>query len=123
MVILDEQFFLYIACIFYTISFISVYLNLKYLAYNFIILASLFGLLSHTVSLALRWGRVGHGPFINLYEILSSNVWSLMLCFLLFMLLAKQYRHMSRHIIPSIGSIDDLVINHHTKRYLFTANL
>jgi len=103
MAIPNEQFFLYVACIFYTISFVSIYLNQKHFSYNFIIYVSLFGLLSHTVSLALRWGRVGHGPFINLYEILSSNIWSLMLCFLLFMQLAKQYRHMSRYIVPVLA--------------------
>lgn len=39
------------------------------------------GLALHTASLALRWGRLGHGPFVTLYEILSSNVWSLTLVF------------------------------------------
>jgi len=41
------------------------------------------GLALHTVSLGLRWTRVGHGPFITLFEILASNVWSLMLVFAL----------------------------------------
>jgi len=100
MEMLDEQVFLYTACLFYTIGFITTYLNQKPFSHNYFIYVSLFGLLSHTVSLGLRWSRVGHGPFINLYEILSSNVWSLMLCLLLFMLLAKQYRHTSRHIVP-----------------------
>ncbi len=39
------------------------------------------GLVLHTVAITLRWGRLGHGPFITLFEILSSNVWSLMLVF------------------------------------------
>lgn len=39
------------------------------------------GLILHTTSIALRWERVGHGPFITLYEILSSNVWSMMVAF------------------------------------------
>lgn len=39
------------------------------------------GLVLHTVSLGLRWMRLGHGPFITLFEILSSNVWSLTLVF------------------------------------------
>lgn len=34
-------------------------------------------LISHGASIALRWARLGHGPFANLYEILLSNVWSL----------------------------------------------
>jgi cytochrome c-type biogenesis protein CcsB len=39
------------------------------------------GLALHTLSLGLRWDRLGHGPFITLFEILSSNVWSLTLVF------------------------------------------
>jgi ABC-type transport system involved in cytochrome c biogenesis permease subunit len=35
------------------------------------------GLALHAVSIALRWERLGHGPFITMFEILSSNVWSL----------------------------------------------
>jgi len=41
------------------------------------------GLTLHSVPLALRWVRLGHGPFITLYEVLSSNVWSLTLVFAL----------------------------------------
>jgi len=41
------------------------------------------GLILHTVSIALRWSRLGHGPFITLFEILSSNLWSLTLVFAL----------------------------------------
>ncbi|MCB1888248.1 MAG: cytochrome c biogenesis protein CcsA [Rhodocyclaceae bacterium] len=39
------------------------------------------GLTLQTVSLGMRWSRIGHGPFITLFEILNSNVWSLMLVF------------------------------------------
>lgn len=31
----------------------------------------------HTAAIALRWLRLGHAPYVDLYEILSSNVWSL----------------------------------------------
>ena len=31
----------------------------------------------HTVAIALRWVRLDHGPYVDLFEILSSNVWSL----------------------------------------------
>lgn len=33
------------------------------------------------LAVALRWGRVGHGPFLDLYEILLSNLFSLGLLF------------------------------------------
>lgn len=39
------------------------------------------GLICHTAAIALRWQRLEHGPFVTMFEILSSNVWSLMLVF------------------------------------------
>lgn len=41
------------------------------------------GLALHGAAIALRWSRVGHGPFITLFEILSSNLWSLTAIFTL----------------------------------------
>ena len=40
-------------------------------------------LVLHTLSLAVRWQALGHGPFTTLHEILSSNLWSLALVFAL----------------------------------------
>ncbi|MBI2313875.1 MAG: cytochrome c biogenesis protein CcsA [Betaproteobacteria bacterium] len=37
----------------------------------------------HGYSIGVRWERLGHGPFITLFEILSSNIWSLTLVFAL----------------------------------------
>lgn len=37
----------------------------------------------HAAALGLRWVRLGHGPFITMYEVLSSNVWSLALVYVL----------------------------------------
>lgn len=39
------------------------------------------GLILHTAAIVLRWQRLDHGPFVTMFEILSSNVWSLMLAF------------------------------------------
>lgn len=41
------------------------------------------GLVLHTISIGLRWERLGHGPFVTMFEILTSNVWSMMLAFAL----------------------------------------
>ncbi len=38
-------------------------------------------LLIHTLALGFRWDRLGHGPYVTMFEILSSNVWSLSLVF------------------------------------------
>lgn len=35
----------------------------------------------HALSIGLRWTRLGHGPFVTLHEILSSNLWSLVLVY------------------------------------------
>ena len=43
----------------------------------------LLGWLLHTASLTERWIRLDHGPFISMFEILSSNVWSLVLAFVI----------------------------------------
>ncbi|MCE9682599.1 hypothetical protein DU490_13060 [Halomonas sp. DQ26W] len=41
------------------------------------------GLALHTASLAVRWVRLGNGPYLTMFEILSSNIWSFMLVFLI----------------------------------------
>ena len=43
--------------------------------------AILAGLGLQTLFFALRWERLGHGPFNSMFEILASNVWSLLLVF------------------------------------------
>jgi cytochrome c-type biogenesis protein CcsB len=48
-----------------------------------VLLLMLAGIVLHTISIALRWERLGHGPFVTMFEILSSNVWSMMLAFAL----------------------------------------
>lgn len=35
------------------------------------------------LAIAIRWARVGHGPFISMFEVLSSNLFSLGLIFLI----------------------------------------
>lgn len=47
------------------------------LVLGFIIL----GVLLLTVAIAARWVRIGHGPWINLFELLMSQIWSLSLIF------------------------------------------
>jgi len=60
------------------------------------------GVAAHTLSLALRWERVGHGPFISMFEVLSSNVWSLTLLFLAAFLRVKRVRPAAAVALPVI---------------------
>jgi ABC-type transport system involved in cytochrome c biogenesis permease subunit len=101
----NETFFLYLACVCYSISFVVTYLDRIHFQYRIIVLSSFGGLLSHSFSLAMRWNRIDHGPFINLYEILSSNLWSLQLAFLLFVILARQHRPMLRYLVPLLAML------------------
>ncbi|MEY2687807.1 MAG: hypothetical protein RL375_2005 [Pseudomonadota bacterium] len=49
-------------------------------------------LLLHTASLGTRWRELGHGPFTTLYEVLSSNLWSLALVLALLRLVLPELR-------------------------------
>ena len=60
---LDEFFLLNAACVFYLAAAIPAYLDRRRFSYAYLILACALGLASHSLSLALRWTRVGHGPF------------------------------------------------------------
>lgn len=46
----------------------------------------------HTGSIGLRWSRLGHGPYVDLFEILSSNVWSLHLAVLILSAVVRRFR-------------------------------
>ena len=41
------------------------------------------GLLLHAIAIGLRWVHLGHGPYLTMFEILSSNIWSLLFIFTL----------------------------------------
>ena len=58
------------------------------------------GLLIHTLSIALRWERLGHGPFNTMFEILSSNIWSLMLFFILVYWRIPKIRAIASIVMP-----------------------
>jgi ABC-type transport system involved in cytochrome c biogenesis permease subunit len=60
------------------------------------------GVAAHTLSLAVRWERVGHGPFISMFEVLSSNVWSLSLLFLAAFLMVRAVRPAAAVALPII---------------------
>lgn len=49
-------------------------------------------LLLHTLSLGVRWSALGHGPFTTMHEILSSNLWSLSLVFVIAWCVVREVR-------------------------------
>jgi ABC-type transport system involved in cytochrome c biogenesis permease subunit len=50
------------------------------------------GLGLHTLALGTRWQALGHGPFTTLYEVISSNLWSLTLVIALLRLALPELR-------------------------------
>jgi ABC-type transport system involved in cytochrome c biogenesis permease subunit len=50
--------------------------------------------------LGLRWTRLGHGPFFNLYEILASNLFSLTLIYALYHWRRPELRASGRVVLP-----------------------
>lgn len=61
----------------------------------------------HTASIALRWSEVGHGPYVNLYEVLTSNTWSLHVAVLAACLLVPTVRV---SLAPVLALLQVLVI-------------
>jgi ABC-type transport system involved in cytochrome c biogenesis permease subunit len=58
------------------------------------------GLALHSLSIALRWERLGHGPFITMFEVLSSNIWSLTLLFALAYWRVRAVRPAAPFVMP-----------------------
>ncbi|WP_207063251.1 cytochrome c biogenesis protein CcsA [Motiliproteus sp. SC1-56] len=58
------------------------------------------GLLTHTAALGYRWIRLEHGPFLTMFEILSSNIWSLTLFFSLCYWRSRAIRPVAAFIMP-----------------------
>ena len=102
---LNEFGLLYLACGVYAVGFALTYLDRGSSSWSRVFYLFAAGLIAHSLSIALRWERVGHGPFINLYEILSSNLWSLMLAYLLFLACARQHRAAGRFVVPLLGML------------------
>lgn len=55
---------------------------------------------AHTVAIGVRWLRLGHGPYVDLAEVLSSNVWSLHLAVLIACLAVRQIRPVLAVLLP-----------------------
>lgn len=58
------------------------------------------GAVPHGVCLALRWIDVGHGPFSTRYEVLSANVFVLVLLFLVAQAWAPALRALGAFVLP-----------------------
>lgn len=60
------------------------------------------GLVLHTISIGVRWERLGHGPFLTMYEILSSNLWSLLVLYALAYARLRAIRPSAALVLPAM---------------------
>jgi len=67
-----------------------------------VLVALLLALALHTASIAVRWQDVGHGPYTTMFEILSSNVWSLSSVFALAYWRGRALRSSAAIVMPII---------------------
>jgi ABC-type transport system involved in cytochrome c biogenesis permease subunit len=58
------------------------------------------GIALHAASIGLRWERLGHGPFATMFEILSSNIFSLLLVFTIAYWRIKAIRPIAAVVMP-----------------------
>lgn len=56
----------------------------------------------HGYSIGVRWDRLGHGPYVTMFEILSSNVWSLSFVYFLAYLRYRPVRPAAAVVMPII---------------------
>ncbi len=83
---LAESYSFWIGVTFYALATILFVVSLVFKKENLLRLAVInifIGLFPHGLSIILRWIRVGHGPYLNVFEVLSSNTW-IALAFYLF---------------------------------------
>ncbi len=58
---------------------------------NMALLIGALGLIPHGAAIIVRWIRVGHGPYMNIYEVISSNGWVAMF---FYWIIQKKLRHL-----------------------------
>jgi len=91
---------LYLACALYTVfGFVSLFRKYNDMHHKSLVILALCAIATHSVSIGIRWSRVEHGPFINLYEILTSNVWSIFIGITLFFIFVKQTTNTLRYLL------------------------
>lgn len=58
------------------------------------------GLVPHAIAIGLRWAEVGHGPYNTRYEVLSADVFLLVVVFVGATLLARGLRPLGAFVMP-----------------------
>jgi cytochrome c-type biogenesis protein CcsB len=86
MLLRTELIFFWITVIFYAASFCQLTAAAVFERPQWTrggVVLAIGGLVTHSAAIILRWIAVGHGPYINLYEIASSETWFAVAAYLL----------------------------------------
>lgn len=96
-----ELYLLYLACFLYaTFGLMTLATRFSNRHHRLVSSIAIGALLIHSCSIAIRWIRIDHGPFINLYEILTSNVWSISVGLTLFFIFFRHLSIIFRYLVP-----------------------
>jgi ABC-type transport system involved in cytochrome c biogenesis permease subunit len=98
----QEQLSLWLAVVMYVLAGVLAIFGIVFAKkYERLILTFMcLGLILHAVAIGLRWLRLEHGPYLTMFEILSSNLFTLMLFFILFYWRYKPVRPSAAVVLP-----------------------
>jgi len=99
-----ELLSLWIALVAYTMAGVAAVIGLvlRWRLEKMVLAALVLGLLLQTLFFTLRWDRLGHGPFNSMFEILASNIWSLLLVYTVAFAKIRELRPTAAFVLPVI---------------------
>jgi ABC-type transport system involved in cytochrome c biogenesis permease subunit len=71
--------------------------------YGWVVGLLVAALIVHGTGIGLRWARLGHGPYVNQYEILSSNIHTLHTALLLGVLAISRLKPLLAAVLPMLS--------------------
>lgn len=77
---------------------------------HFVLWSLICSVILMAIAIGVRWDRLGHGPFVNLFELLMSQIWSLSLFYVVIYWWAPSLRGTSVVIFPTLWVLGSWVL-------------
>lgn len=77
---------------------------------SFVLWSLLLSIVLMTIAMGVRWDRIGHGPFVSLFELLMSQIWSLSIFYVVIYWRAPSLRGTSVIIFPALWVLGSWVL-------------
>ena len=102
-----EKAFFYFAVVIFIASAVIVWAGFLFnrSAHTILLFTLTVGVVAAALSIGLRWSQTGDGPFVTLYEVLLSNLFSLGFIFLLVYKKIPLSRSAALFVLPLLGLI------------------